>query len=179
MVGKKCVLMKKQCILEVFEQYSFQVEKNNNPTNQIHPLDPLLVWRYLWASIWPPTYQSCFGIYFWCWTSALLQWNFFPKLLVLQVLSVPTALWLVGRWCEHSKRKWDENPSQMWAGTLLKASSRLDVLKDIWGPYKGIHQVSKFIMNVCLWTPITWPFSQPCKQVISACPQLLELGCGC
>lgn len=47
------------------------------------------------------------------------------------------SLCLVGRWHEYSKRKWDENPAQMWAGILLKASARLDVLKDIWGLYKG------------------------------------------
>lgn len=29
------------------------------------------------------------------------------------------------------KRKWDENPAQMWAGVLLKASARFGVLKDI------------------------------------------------
>ena len=77
MVGRKCVLMKQQCILEVSEQFYFQFKKTKPKTNQKHPLNPLLIWTYLWMSIWPPTYQSSFDIYFWCWVNTLLQLDFF------------------------------------------------------------------------------------------------------
>lgn len=174
MVGRKCVVMKKQCILEVFEQFYIQLKKtpkNQNTTNKPKSSTEPIINPKVFTDKHLATYIA---VLFW------LLFLMLNKNTVIMGFFFNLSYWYhrywMFPWCydlladgvSTARESGMKIPFREWAGTLLKVSARLVRFRDLRTIQSIHHGFFQSVSFLCC-TQILAQFSLLCTLLQYPC----------